>query len=775
MAALASGIFRPHMGNDPPIDPSTEPGVDVCIEINMTTYIGIKARVLRSAPAAGERLGPASRLQLTIMRLLPCMLAALLAAGCGGASSNAGTGAIRCATDSDCGSGGLCVAGLCPSGAALTASSTTSSLAISTTAPAYGTSGLPLPAGPSSGNKSTILVTLKTAGGASVGAGQSVTLSSDGSNNSIWPSGGSVVSNNALGSTNGSGVAIFYMTSTTAETKNLTATINTAPTFTLSGTQLFTTAGPLSLANCSFVAAPVSPAQVAADGVATSTLTTTLKDAYGNLVAGHLVTYACTSGCTTVTYSPSAAGSTNALGVYSATITSTTVEDAAIKSTIQGLSALTLAPNYVQFVATAPAAPLLTANPTTVYADGVSVSTLTAKVTDQSGNPLAGQVITFNNSSVGTLSAATCVTAASGICAVTISSLHVLGTTNITATANSLTSAPVGVTFTASGVESQTLSSITVSPGSVPADSVTPLTVTITILDTTGQPMIGYAVTLYGNGANVSLNSVSGVTGSNGQFTATDVSNVGPQTVTFTSAATAWVTTATGAFTAATPTGPPAPPINLVATGGCSGPVSLSWSASQNATWYHLYRSTHSGGPYTLIDSPQWTSQVDSTAAAATNYYYVVTASNGLGASAYSAEVAVVCPPPAPTGLAVSGGCSGPATLTWNASLNATSYDVLFSLVSGGPYTYLAGTSSTSYIDAAIPAFTNVYYVVDAANANGTSAYSSAFEVNCNGVTCPAQHDYLLQGSLADSLGGISLAEDSPWGITSTGGVMVWL
>ncbi len=81
------------------------------------------------------------------------------------------------------------------------------------------------------------------------------------------------------------------------------------------------TAGAASAATSSVVA---SPATVAADGVATTTVTVTVEDAHGNLVPNAAVTLA-SSGGAADTFG-STTGFTNALGVFSTTLSSTTAQ-----------------------------------------------------------------------------------------------------------------------------------------------------------------------------------------------------------------------------------------------------------------------------------------------------------------------------------------------------------------------------------------------------------------------------------------------------------------
>jgi fibronectin type 3 domain-containing protein len=80
--------------------------------------------------------------------------------------------------------------------------------------------------------------------------------------------------------------------------------------------------------------------------------------------------------------------------------------------------------------------------------------------------------------------------------------------------------------------------------------------------------------------------------------------------------------------------------------------------------------------------------------------------------------------PAVPSGLQASAG-NAQVNLSWSASANATGYYVKRSTTSGGPYSQIAGTASTSYTDTGVANGTKYFYVVTAYNSAGQSANSA--------------------------------------------------
>jgi uncharacterized protein YndB with AHSA1/START domain len=96
-----------------------------------------------------------------------------------------------------------------------------------------------------------------------------------------------------------------------------------------------------------------------------------------------------------------------------------------------------------------------------------------------------------------------------------------------------------------------------------------------------------------------------------------------------------------GAALSGSGTTPPAPlaPTGVAASDGSSATsVTVTWTASANATSYTVYRSTTLGQTGTLIGATNTTSLTDSTVTPGTLYYYSVVATGAGGTSAPSAQ-----------------------------------------------------------------------------------------------------------------------------------------
>lgn len=92
-------------------------------------------------------------------------------------------------------------------------------------------------------------------------------------------------------------------------------------------------------------------------------------------------------------------------------------------------------------------------------------------------------------------------------------------------------------------------------------------------------------------------------------------------------------------------------------------------------------------------------------------------------------------PPAAPTGLNASAASQSQINLSWNASSGATSYTILRSSTSGGPYSSVGTASTTSFSNTGLSCNTTYYYVVTASNGSCSSGNSTQAQATTSACT----------------------------------------
>jgi Abnormal spindle-like microcephaly-assoc'd, ASPM-SPD-2-Hydin len=196
----------------------------------------------------------------------------------------------------------------------------------------------------------------------------------------------------------------------------------------------------------------------------------------------------------------------------------------------------------------------------------------------------------------------------------------------------------LGVGLSGTGTATGTLA---VSPASLSFGSV---------LDGSSSMLSG---TLTASGASVSISSA---TLSNGEFALSGISL--PATLAAGQSANFSVTFTPGASGAASASlsflsnasnSPTTQSMSGTGTAPTQHTVDLSWNASTNAVGYNIYRSTTSGGPYTMINSSldSTTAYADGTVVSGQTYYYVAAAvDSSSNESGYSNQAQAVIPTP---------------------------------------------------------------------------------------------------------------------------------
>ncbi len=272
------------------------------------------------------------------------------------------------------------------------------------------------------GSSASVLVVLSDANGNSV-SGQSLALAASGSGNTFSPAG--TTSATASGQTNAGGIFTATISSATAQSEMVSVTLSGASSALVSAPITFTST-PVTLS----LTLTSSSSSVVADGTSTTTLTATVLDNHGNAVSGQPVTLGANGSANTFTagsnHGSSASGTTNASGVFTATLSSTRAGTEVVTAASAALTAST-AITFVAGPANA-AQSSITSSPSSV-ATGATIS-LIVVLADANGNPISGQAITLSGSGSGnnftlgssTGSVATGTTNAGGLAVATVTS-----------------------------------------------------------------------------------------------------------------------------------------------------------------------------------------------------------------------------------------------------------------------------------------------------------------------------------------------------------------
>ena len=297
-----------------------------------------------------------------------------------------------------------------------------------------------------------------------------------------------------------------------------------------------------SLATSTIAATPTS---IAADSVATSTVTVQLKTAGGvNLTkSGGSVVITTTSGhLGTVT--------DNNDGTYTATLTSShTAGTAVLGFSLLGVASTNTTSVTYTAVAASTATSVISASPNSILADGSSTSIITVQLKDAGGTNLTGSGGTVTMStSAGTLGTVT--DNANGTYTVTLTSANTASTATLSFSINGVAATNTAtVTFT--GVIGNTgTSTITADPTSITADGISTSTITVQLEDAGGTNITASAGTITVSTDNGTLGTVTDNADGTYSVTLTSANTVSTATLSFSINGVAATNTATVNFTA---------------------------------------------------------------------------------------------------------------------------------------------------------------------------------------------------------------------------------
>ncbi|MEI6605157.1 MAG: DUF2341 domain-containing protein, partial [Verrucomicrobiota bacterium] len=168
----------------------------------------------------------------------------------------------------------------------------------------------------------------------------------------------------------------------------------------------------------------------------------------------------------------------------------------------------------------------VTAAPASVTADGSTPSIITVTLKDSNGNAVSGKAVTLVSSrnSTDTISAASGASSSTGVVTFTVKSATT-GSAVFTATDSTdsvVISQTAGVSFTATPTVSAANSTVSASPSAVPADGSTTTTITVTLKDTSNNPVAGKSVALTSSrGAMDTISPATGIANASGVVTFT--------------------------------------------------------------------------------------------------------------------------------------------------------------------------------------------------------------------------------------------------------------
>jgi hypothetical protein len=193
-------------------------------------------------------------------------------------------------------------------------------------------------------------------------------------------------------------------------------------------------------------------------------------------------------------------------------------------------------------------------------------------------------------------------------------------------------------------------------------------------------------------------------------------------------------------------TQPATPTLSLASA---SNQVTASWTNSGTGVVYDVYKNERgcNAGFIKVANNVTGTSFTDNAVANGFAYYYQVvahpSATEACGASPTTCQTVTptgggsCTPPAAPTGLTATAASASQINLSWSAVSGATEYRIYRSTTSGGPYTQVGTSTTTSFSNTGLSCNTTYFYVVRAFSGceSVNSTQASATTGVCTGCT----------------------------------------
>ncbi|MEI2356295.1 InlB B-repeat-containing protein, partial [Mesobacillus zeae] len=173
----------------------------------------------------------------------------------------------------------------------------------------------------------------------------------------------------------------------------------------------------------------------------------------------------------------------------------------------------------------------------------------------------------------------------------------------------------------------------------------------------------------------------------------------------------------------------PAKPSSPKATSVSYNSIKISWIGVSGANGYEVDRATSSTGTYSYVGTTSSTSYTNTGLTTNKTYYYKVRTYRLVGSSKvygnYSGVVSAKPVPSIPANLKAARYSSSSIKLTWSKVSGATGYQVYRATSKTGTYSYVKGTTSSSYINTGLTKKKTYYYKIRAYRTVGkTKVYS---------------------------------------------------
>ncbi len=179
-------------------------------------------------------------------------------------------------------------------------------------------------------------------------------------------------------------------------------------------------------------------------------------------------------------------------------------------------------------------------------------------------------------------------------------------------------------------------------------------------------------------------------------------------------------------------------PVNVRTTIINKNKVVLTWDRTAETEKYIIYRSNYPDKGFEKIAETTKTAYTDTKIPSGVSYYYRVQACNSQDSSVYSSAASAKLYANQPSAFNVEPMDYNTIKLTWNASSDATGYEIYRTKTSTGTFVKIATTSDNFYVNDNITTGQRYYYKVRAIRAVGSNSNEYVYSSFTNVVNTKA-------------------------------------